>query len=231
MCTPSAASTTVRVSEAAGEAKHVVVIGAGFIGMEAAAFLTKRGLSVTVLAREEVPFAKRFGEAVGAALKQYHAGNGVAFAQGSVARIEGGSRVEAIETKEGRRLPADLVLVGAGAEPETGIVAGVEPDESGGLPWAATCASRKAFGSQATSPPSRSGRAARTARIEHWRLAQQHGTHVAQAILGHGGDFSGAPFFWSNQGDKRSITAATPRASTASSCRAIRPRSISSRST
>ncbi|MGC5777263.1 FAD-dependent oxidoreductase [Methylobacterium sp. NFXW15] len=193
----------VRVSEAAGEAKHVVVIGAGFIGMEAAAFLTKRGLSVTVLAREEVPFAKRFGEAVGAALKQYHAGNGVAFAQGSVARIAGGSHVEAIETKEGQRLPADLVLVGAGAEPETGIVAGVEPDESGGLPVGGDLRLAEGVwiaGDIAAFPERASGE---TARIEHWRLAQQHGTHVAHAILGHSGDFSGAPFFWSNQGDKR----------------------------
>ncbi|MCJ2013991.1 FAD-dependent oxidoreductase [Methylobacterium sp. J-076] len=193
----------VRISEAAAGGKRVVVIGAGFIGLEAAAFLTKRGLSVTVLAREEVPFAKRFGEAVGAALKQYHAGNGVKFEAGSVARIVGDGSVAAVETEDGRSLPADLVLIGAGAKPETGIVAGVTPDESGGLPvggdlrladgvWIA--------GDIAAFPEATSGL---HARIEHWRLAQQHGTHVAHAILGRGGAFSGAPFFWSNQGDKR----------------------------
>ncbi|MBW4976593.1 FAD-dependent oxidoreductase, partial [Roseovarius mucosus] len=74
----------VRLSAAAERATRVVVIGAGFIGLEAAAFLTKRGLSVTVLSREEIPFAKRFGEAVGAALKRYHAGNGVTFVTGTV---------------------------------------------------------------------------------------------------------------------------------------------------
>ena len=193
----------VRVSEAAGEAKTVVVVGAGFIGMEAAAFLTKRGLSVTVLAREAVPFAKRFGDAVGAALKRYHAGNGVTFETGSVARIAGSVRVEAVETEDGRRLPADIVLVGAGAKPVTSLVAGVEPEEDGGLMvggdlkladgvWIA--------GDIAAFPEMASGE---TARIEHWRLAQQHGTHVAHAILGRDGAFAGAPFFWSNQGDKR----------------------------
>ena len=193
----------VRVSEAAGEGKTVVVVGAGFIGMEAAAFLTKRGLSVTVLAREAVPFAKRFGEAVGAALKRYHAGNGVTFETGSVARIAGSGRVEAVETEDGRRLPADIVLVGAGAKPETDLVAGITPEEGGGLKvggdlkladgvWIA--------GDIAAFPEMASGE---TARIEHWRLAQQHGTHVAHAILGRGGAFAGAPFFWSNQGDKR----------------------------
>ncbi|WP_342162780.1 FAD-dependent oxidoreductase [Methylobacterium sp. SD21] len=193
----------LRVSEAAGKGKTVVVVGAGFIGMEAAAFLTKRGLAVTVLAREEVPFAKRFGEAVGAALRQYHAGNGVTFVQGSVAGIAGNGHVEAVETEDGRRLPADIVLVGAGAKPEADLIAGIAPDDSGGLTvggdlkvadgvWIA--------GDIAAFPEKASGQ---TARIEHWRLAQQHGTHVAHAILGRGGDFTGAPFFWSNQGDKR----------------------------
>jgi len=193
----------LRVSEAAGEGKNVVVVGAGFIGLEAAAFLTKRGLAVTVLAREEVPFAKRFGEAVGAALKQYHAGNGVTFAQGSVARIAGNGHVEAVEAEDGRRLPADIVLVGAGAKPEADLIAGIAPDDSGGLTVGGDLKVAEGVwiaGDIAAFPEKASGQ---TARIEHWRLAQQHGTHVAYAILGRGGDFAGTPFFWSNQGDKR----------------------------
>lgn len=193
----------VRVSKAAGEGKKVVIVGAGFIGMEAAAFLTKRELSVTVLAREAVPFVKRFGEAVGAALKQYHVGNGVIFETGSVARIAGTGRVEAVETEDGRRLPTDIVLIGAGAKPETGLIAGVAPDESGGLEVGGDLKLAEGVwiaGDIAAFPETASGE---TARIEHWRLAQQHGTHVAYAILGRGGAFAGAPFFWSNQGDKR----------------------------
>lgn len=193
----------LRVSEAAGEGRSVVVVGAGFIGMEAAAFLAKRGLSVTVLAREETPFAKRFGEAVGAALKRYHAGNGITFETGSVARIAGTDRVEAVETEEGRRLAADIVLIGAGARPETSLIADVEPDETGGLTVAGDLKLAEGVwiaGDIAAFPEKASGE---TARIEHWRLAQQHGTHVAHAILGRSGVFAGAPFFWSNQGDKR----------------------------
>jgi NADPH-dependent 2,4-dienoyl-CoA reductase/sulfur reductase-like enzyme len=180
-----------------------VVIGAGFIGLEAAAFLTKRGLAVTVLSREEIPFAKRFGEAVGTALKRFHAGNGVTFVTGSVARIAGNGSVEAVEIEDGTRLPADIVLIGAGAAPETGVIAGVEPDEKGGIPVGADLKLADGVwvaGDIAAFPEHGSGL---TARIEHWRLAQQHGTHVAKAILGAGGGFSGAPFFWSNQGDKR----------------------------
>ena len=193
----------VRLSEAAESGKRVVVIGAGFIGLEAAAFLTKRGLAVTVLSREEVPFAKRFGTAVGAALKRFHAGNGVTFVTGRVARIAGNGRVEAVETEEGRTLSADLVLVGAGAAPETDVIAGTEPDDKGGIRVGADLKLTERVwvaGDIAAFPERGTGLAAR---IEHWRLAQQHGTHVARAILGAGDSFSGAPFFWSNQGDKR----------------------------
>ncbi len=193
----------VRVSEAAGDGKRVVVVGAGFIGMEAAAFLTKRGCAVTVLAREEVPFAKRFGEEVGRALKHYHETNGVTFRQGSVAEIEGSGRVESVAMKEGGSLPADIVLVGAGAKPETGVISGVTPDEDGGLPVGGDLRLAEGVwiaGDIAAFPETASGQ---TARIEHWRLAEQHGAHVARAMLGSTERFAGAPFFWSNQGDKR----------------------------
>ncbi|MGH1570601.1 FAD-dependent oxidoreductase [Methylobacterium sp. P31] len=193
----------VRLSAAAERAKRVVVIGAGFIGLEAAAFLTKRGLAVTVLSRQEIPFAKRFGAAVGAALKRYHAGNGVTFVTGRVARITGNQHVEAVKTEDGTRLPADIVLIGAGAAPETGVIAGVEPNGKGGIPVGADLRLADGVwlaGDIAAFPEKGSGL---RARIEHWRLAEQHGTHVARAILGAEGGFSGAPFFWSNQGDKR----------------------------
>ncbi|GJD79310.1 pyridine nucleotide-disulfide oxidoreductase [Methylobacterium gregans] len=193
----------VGLSAAAEGAERVVVIGGGFIGLEAAAFLTKRGLSVTVLAREAVPFAKRFGEAVGTALKRYHAGNGVQFAQGTIARIAGAGRVEAVETEVGERLPADIVLIGAGAAPETGAIAGVAAREDGGVavgPDLRLAPNVWLAGDIAAFPERASGE---TARIEHWRLAQQHGTHIARQILNQTGPFAGAPFFWSNQGDKR----------------------------
>ena len=55
-------------------------------------------------------------------------------------------------------------------------------------------------GDIAAFPEARSGT---TARIEHWRLAEQHGIHAARGMLGRVEPFTNAPFFWSNQGDKR----------------------------
>lgn len=194
----------VRLSERAESTKRVVVIGGGFIGLEAAAFLTKRGLETTVVATEALPLGKRFGEAVAKGLKAFHEGNGVAFRAGKVARFTGNGAVEAVELEDGARLPTDLVLIGAGAAPETGAINGVEPRGDGGITVAPDLSIAEnvwCAGDIAAFPEHGSGA---TARIEHWRLAEQHGMHVARAILhGRKAPFADTPFFWSNQGAKR----------------------------
>ena len=110
----------VAISDAADGAKSVVIIGAGFIGLEAAAFLTKRGLTATVVAPEALPFAKRFGDDVAKAIKTFHEGNGIRFVEAKTEKITGTGKVEAVHLNGGAVLPADLVLIGAGARPETG---------------------------------------------------------------------------------------------------------------
>ncbi len=192
----------VALSGAAEAGKTLVVIGGGFIGLEAAAFLTKRGLSATVVSPEALPLAARFGDDIAHALKVHHVGTGVRFLQGKVARFEGDGAVTGVRLEGGEVLPADLVLIGTGAAPETAIIDAPKRDDGGvevdamlklapGV-WAA--------GDIAAFPEAQSGT---IARIEHWRLAQQQGTHAARGMLGHETAFTDAPFFWSNQGDKR----------------------------
>lgn len=194
----------VELTTRAGKAKRLVVVGGGFIGLEAAAFLTKRGLEVTVVSREALPFGKRFGEAVAAGIKAFHEKNGVQFRTGQVARFVGESAVEAVELDDGSRIETDLVLIGAGAAPETGVLSGISPREDGGIEVSSDLSIAENVwlaGDIAAFPEKGSGE---TARIEHWRLAQQHGTHVAHAVVsGRSEPFSGTPFFWSNQGEKR----------------------------
>ena len=196
------------ISEAAEKgAKRVVAIGSGFISLEAAAFLTKRGLSATVLSPEELPFAKRFGDAVARAIKSFHEGNGIRFVQGEVAGFGGTEKVSTVELKDGSTLQADFVLVGAGAAPETEAFTGIERRDDGGISVGGDLAVAPAVwiaGDIAAFPEVRTGV---EARIEHWRLAEQHGIHAARAAMREAGQrsepFANAPFFWSNQGDKR----------------------------
>ena len=178
-------------------------MGGGFIGLEAAAFLTKRGLKATVVTPEPLPLASRFGDDVAKAIKAHHQKNGITFVVGSIDKFAGGDAVKTVHLADGTTIEADLVLIGAGAQPETDVVAGVGKRDDGGLEvgvdlqiapnvWIA--------GDIAAFPEKRSGV---IARIEHWRLAEQHGVHAAHGMLGRDGPFTAAPFFWSNQGDKR----------------------------
>ncbi len=197
----------VAISAAAGESKTVVIIGSGFIGLEAAAFLTKRGLRASVVSPEPLPFATRFGEEVAGVIKRNQEAIGVTLLCGEVAALEGEGRVEAVVLKDGRRLPADLVVVGTGASPETTAFVGVPIRADGGIAVDATLrvGSDAWLAGDIAAYPARDGE---LVRIEHWRLAEQHGAYIAHAILGQDSlsetkPFATTPFFWSNQGDKR----------------------------
>ena len=191
------------ISTAAETAKTLVVIGGGFIGLEAAAFLTKRGLAATIVSPEALPLSSRMGDDIAHALKVHHEGAGVRFIQGNVQSFEGNGHVAQVKLENGDALPADIVLIGAGAAPETGAITGIDKREDGGIAVGAdlTCAPGVWLsGDVAAFPEPRSDS---MARIEHWRLAQQHAIHAARGMLGKAAPFGDAPFFWSNQGDKR----------------------------
>ena len=193
----------IAISAAAETARTVVVIGGGFIGLEAAAFLTKRGLTAIVVTPEALPLVKRFGDDIANAIKAHHEAAGVRFVQGRVASFEGADAVTGVKLESGESLPADFVLIGVGASPETDTMVGIDLREDGGIDVDTRLAVAPGVwlaGDIAAFPEHHSGT---MARIEHWRLAEQHGAHVAHAILGEDEPFVAAPFFWSNQGDKR----------------------------
>jgi len=187
---------------AALPASRVVVIGTGFIGMEAAAALTKRGLAVTVVGRGAVPLHRQLGPEIGGMLQQAHEEQGVAFRLGrKPVRLEGDGRVQAVVLDDGEALPADLVVVGLGINPATDILQGVKLNPDGSV-----SANRRlrvteglyAAGDVARFPDWRTGEAIR---IEHWRLAGQHGRVAAHNMAGRQVEYAGIPFFWSEQFD------------------------------
>ncbi|HTP59081.1 MAG TPA: FAD-dependent oxidoreductase, partial [Spirochaetia bacterium] len=107
-----------RIVEAAQSAKRAVVIGAGFIGMELASSLRKRGLNVTVVTPETVPFAKVVGDAVGQALRGRHEKDGVTFVtDSSVTQISGPAGAKVVALSGGVRLEADFMVSGIGVQP------------------------------------------------------------------------------------------------------------------
>jgi len=190
------------VIETAGRSKRCVVVGASFIGMEAAASLRQRGLDVTVVAPSREPFEATLGPEVGALFRRVHEERGVKFKLGAIVyRFEGTSHVEAVTLEGGERIEADMVLAGVGVHPATGFLEGVTLDESGAVVVDAQMRAADgiyAAGDIASFPDPRTGE---RVRIEHWRTAQQQGRVAAHNMAGRDTAFDGVPFFWTRQFD------------------------------
>jgi 3-phenylpropionate/trans-cinnamate dioxygenase ferredoxin reductase subunit len=188
-----------RLAAASETAKRAVVVGASFIGLEAAASLRKRGLSVDIVSPAPLPMEKLLGKAVSAQLRKLHESHGVRFHVGTTAAA---ITPDAVTLDDGSTIPADLVLVGIGVAPRTALAAtaGVRIDD--GILVDAHLRTNVpgiyAAGDVARWPDPWSGEAHR---IEHWVLAERQGQAVARTILGDAHPFRQVPFFWSMQYD------------------------------
>ncbi len=174
---------------------HVVIMGSSFIGLETASALHKRGLLVTVVAPDSIPFEKQFGPEIGGMFLRLHAANGVAFRlENEIEAVDGMHAVEGVRLKVGETLPADFVLVGTGVEPATKGIKGLQTEADGAV--AVDASFRVADGLYAAGDCAAFPFHDRSVRIEHWRLAQQQGRHAAAAMLGEAAAYDGVPFFW-----------------------------------
>ncbi|WP_284946336.1 FAD-dependent oxidoreductase [Acidisoma cladoniae] len=178
-------------------ARHVVVVGGGFIGMEAAASLRERGLDVTVVLPEAVPFEKQVGRDIGAVFARLHEEKGVVLrSHQTVAAFEGEGRVRAVLLEGGERIAADLVVLGSGITPATGFIQGLDMTDDGGVAVDRFLCARDglyAAGDLASFPIFGDGP---DTRIEHWRVAQQQGRAAALNMLGRRVAFEAVPYFW-----------------------------------
>ncbi|MDH3547627.1 MAG: FAD-dependent oxidoreductase, partial [Gammaproteobacteria bacterium] len=111
--------------------KRLVIVGAGYIGLEVAAVCRQLGLDVTVIEMAERVMSRVVSPQVSAFYEEQHFSYGVNLLLSTgLAAFHGGNRVESVETQDGQSLPADLVVVGVGIEPNTEIAAaaGLEVD-------------------------------------------------------------------------------------------------------
>ena len=182
---------------AAQKARQIVVVGGGFIAMEVASSLRERGLAVTIVMPESTPFEHPLGPMIGAVFARLHEQKGVVLRTGeTVAALEGDGVVSAVRLATGERLAADLVVIGGGIGPATDVLRGVTLREDGGVPVDRTLRATEtlyAAGDLAAFPLYGDGA---PIRVEHWRLAQQHGRHAARAMLGRDTPFDSVPYFW-----------------------------------
>lgn len=178
---------------------RIVIMGASFIGMEAAAALAKRGCAVTVVAPQDKPMASVFGEAFSDMLRALHEENGVAFRLGRT--VEGYDDGEAV-LDDGARVPADLLLVGIGVRPRTALAEAAGLAVENGVVVDATMRTSAedvyAAGDIAAFPDPVGGE---RIRVEHWVVAQRLGQTAALAMMGRVAAYDAPPFFWTKQYD------------------------------
>ncbi|MEV7096577.1 FAD-dependent oxidoreductase [Amycolatopsis sp. NPDC051045] len=187
-------------------AERVVIVGAGWIGSEAAAAARTHNAEVTVVDPVRVPLANVVGETVGGVFRDLHAEKGVHWRLGEqVAEITGGpDGVRGVRLSGGEELTADVVLIAVGAAPrvELAHAAGLELSDDGGVAVDAALRTSApdvyAVGDIAAHFHPRYGR---RIRVEHWANAKDQGTHVAQNLLGGNEPFLASPYFFTDQYD------------------------------
>lgn len=191
--------------------KNIVVIGGGYIGLEAAAVLSKLGLNVTLLEALPRVLARVAGEELSAFYQKEHADHGVDLRTGVAVDCLVGDhhRVTGVKLADGEVIPAEAVIVGIGIVPAVGplILAGasgangVDVDEycRTSLPDVYAIGDCAAFACDFAGGT--------VMRVESVQNANDMATCVAKAICGEEKPYKAFPWFWSNQYDLRLQTA------------------------
>ncbi|QMU75613.1 FAD-dependent oxidoreductase [Streptacidiphilus sp. PB12-B1b] len=188
---------------------RLLVVGAGWIGLEAAAAARTYGAEVTVVEPQPTPLYGALGPEVGEFFARLHQDHGVRFHFGaSVTAIEGeDGMVLAAHTDDGDEHPAHAVLVGVGAAPNTELAAaaGLEiapREDGGGIAVDSSLRSSDpavfAAGDVASAAHPLFGR---RLRVEHWANALNGGPAAARAMLGQDVVYDRVPYFFSDQYD------------------------------
>ena len=192
-------------------AHEVVVIGGGYIGLEAAAVLRKLGCEVTLLETQDRVLSRVAGEDLSRFYEEEHRRHGVDLRLGAdVASIQGdGDRVTGVKLASGETLECDLLVVGIGIVPAVGPLIAAGAAGANGVEVDQFCRTSLpdiyAVGDCAAHANPYAGGA--VIRLESVQNANDMATCAAKAICGDPQPYAALPWFWSNQYDLRLQTA------------------------
>ena len=188
-------------------ARQVVVVGGGYIGLEAAAVLRKLGCEVTLLESQERVLSRVAGEDLSRFYEDEHRRHGVEVRLGAeVSAIEGdGDRVTGVKLATGEALECDMLVVGIGIVPAVGPLIAAGAAGANGVEVDGFCRTSLpdiyAVGDCAAHANRYAGGA--VIRLESVQNATDMATCAAKAICGDPQPYDALPWFWSNQYDLR----------------------------
>ncbi|MEI5995787.1 FAD-dependent oxidoreductase [Paraburkholderia bengalensis] len=195
-----------RLAASARSARRAVVIGGGYIGLEAAASLRQQGLDVTVVETEPRLLARVASPWISEFMLRAHVERGVAFELGRrVVALHDAYGIVSVELDDGTRVLCDLVVVGIGVIPNTELAVNCGLHVEGGITVDA-CARASdplivAAGDCASFVPHWAPPDARACRIESVQNANDMARTAAASVLGRSEPYRAIPWFWSDQYD------------------------------
>jgi 3-phenylpropionate/trans-cinnamate dioxygenase ferredoxin reductase subunit len=190
------------IRERSMAAAAIVVVGGGWIGSEVAASLRELGRDVTLVLPTQAPLERVLGPEVAAVYRAAHEEHGVRLVtRTTVTKLHGRGRVASVVTSDGQTLPAELVVVGVGADPRSRLAADAGLAVGGGIlvdeRLQTADAAVFAAGDVANTLHPIYGRL----RVEHWDNAKWQGRAAARSMLGGDRAYDRIPYFYSDQYD------------------------------
>lgn len=185
--------------------RHLVVVGAGFVGLEVASAARQLGLDVTVVETGATPLGQVFGPRVGGWFRELHERHGVTLRCAEhLQEITAGPDGFMLHFTGDRTLAADVVVASVGASPQVGWLSGSGLDVSDGV----RCGSDLTTGVAGVVAAGdiafwRNPLFDEDMRVEHWTNAVEQGRHAAASLLGQRAEYAPVPYFWTDQHDAK----------------------------
>lgn len=193
-------SDSKHIRSAAENARHAVVIGGGFIGMEVAAVLAQKGIAVTMVLNEDRIWKRLFSPEMSRFFETYYESRGVRLMKATtITEFRGDDVIASAVLKDGTSIPCELVVAGIGVQPETQLLAecGLSVD-NGVLVNEYLQTSHTDIYAAGDIANYQDVLFDKRRRVEHWDNAVSQGQYCARALKGEHAPFKHVPYFFSD---------------------------------